>query len=663
MRGRRRTRMAGIGPLAIALTLVVVPIATAAPTTAAPTSLPTYVGDFIAPNLGLADMYPVDAASSATDYYILDAGRYRIVRVNRSSGQIVDQVGGHQGKTNTRFAAARSIARDDQTGNIYLADTSNNRVVEYAPDFSFIRAWGVTGSGPGQFTLDYGIAVGPGLNGQGDPAQVAYVTDSTNRVQEFSTSGTTIRDAFGTSHLNKARQLAIDPISQNIYVISAGDKMIDEFTPLGTFVGSFGGFNKTPNILGKFSQDPRGIAIDYINSVGYVFVSDPASSWIQVFTLAGASVGAFGTVCSTPCAPSQFADIRGITITDDHQLLVTDEWGFSLKEFDLSGFDGASSCPTPSHICNVPFDRKLFGGLPPVPGVNSPRGMDVDASGRLFISDWWNQRVERVTPNGNPPQPVSPATWGFRGTQQETGALNFAWDVAVQPGTDWVYVANRESHQIRVFDGDTATAEIAHWGKQGTATGATIAAQFKFPQGVAFAPDGTHLFVVDSGNNRVQEFSIGSNGKPSPIGAVASFGAAGSGAGQFKVPAEDAVALDPASGHTYLWVADTQNNRIQRCQLNTGMTSCSWTAFSTPAGGTKFKLPWGVSVAPDGNVWVADSGNSRVVEMTPDGAQIIQFKGTDVGAGAFDHVFDAEVSNGYLYVSDIWNNRIAAFAL
>src|SRR5439155_1723811 len=134
------------------------------------------------------------------------------------------------------------------------------------------------------------------------------------------------------------------------------------------------------------------------------------------------------------------------------------------------------------------------------------------------------------------------------------GALNFAWDVAVQPGTDSVFVANRESHQVRVFDGDTAMSEIAHWGKQGTATGPSIAAQFKFPQGVAFAPDGTHLFVVDSGNN-------------------------------------------------------------------------------------------------------------RVVEMTHGGAQMIQFKGTDVGAGAFDHVFDAEVSNGYLYVSDVWNNRIAAFAL
>ncbi len=653
-----------IATAALALGMIVAPLSVAVPSSATP-SLPTYVGSLLPP--GLADMYPVDVASSATDYFVVDPGRYRVLAVNRSNGSVDTnlgtngQFGGHQGNTVARISAARAISRDDASGNIYVADTANNRVVELDSSLAFVRAWGTTGAGNGQFKNDFGIEVGSGLDGSGHPARVVYASDSTNRVQEFSTGGAFIRD-FGSSQLKKARQMAIDPNSNNLYVISGGDDVIDEFSPTGSFIRSFGGFSKTPNILGKFNQDPRGIAIDHIGSVGYVFVSDPASGWVQVFSLTGTAIGRFGTECSSiPCPPSQFTDIRGITITDDHQMLVTDEWGFALLEFDLSGFNG--SCP--SGQCSVPFNRKLFGGAPPIPGVDSPRGMDVDGSGRLFVTDWWNQRVERVTPSGNPPAPTNPATWGFRGTQQETGALNFAWDVVVQAGTDRVFVANRESHQIRVFDGDNGGVEITRWGKQGTASGPTIAPQFKFPQGVAFAPDGTHLFVVDSGNNRIQEFSIGSDGKPNAVGAVATFGTAGSSAGQFSVPAEDAVAFDPASGHTYLWVADTRNSRIQRCQLNSSMTSCTWTTFSMPSGSgtTRFKLPWGVSVAPDGNVWVADSGNNRVVEMSPSGQQILQFKGTDVGAGAFDHPFDVEVSSGFAYVSDIWNNRVVALSL
>jgi tripartite motif-containing protein 71 len=654
---RRTTTTVGVAVSVIASALVLSPLRSSA------ASLPTYVGNFLGP--GLADMYPVDVASSSTDYLVVDPGRYRVVAVDRSTGSVDTslgnngQFGGHQGKSTTRISAARAIARDASTGNIYVADTANNRVVELDPNMTFVRAWGTTGTGNGQFKNDFGIEVGPGTNGSGDPAQVLYVTDQTNRVQAFSTSGSFIR-SFGASQIKKARMIAIDPGTRNVFVISAGDKAIDVFSATGSFLRSFGGSGK-PGVLGKFSQDPRGIAIDYLGSVGYVFVSDPASGWIQVFSLTGSPIGHFGTECSSsPCQANQFVDIRGITMTSDDQMLVTDEWGFALREFDLSGFTG--SCP--SGVCSVPFKRKMFGGSPPIPGVDSPRGMDLDASGRLFVTDWWNQRVERATPSGTPPSPTNLATWGFRGTQQETGALNFAWDVAVQPGTHRIFVANRESHQIRVFDGDNAGVEITHWGKQGTASDPTVAPQFKFPQGVAFAPDGTHLFVVDSGNGRVQEFSIGTGGDPNPIGAVATFGTTGSSTGQFSVPAEVAVAVDPGSGHTYLWVADTGNSRIQRCQLNTSMTSCTWTAFSGPSGGTKaFNRPWGVSVAPDGNVWVADSGNSRVVEMTPAGQQVLQFKGTDVGAGAFDHPFDVEISNGYAYVSDIWNNRVVLLGL
>jgi tripartite motif-containing protein 71 len=620
---------------------------------ATPASFPSYLDNFV--GSGLGDMYPVDAAASDNAYYILDAGRYRVVRIDRTMGTILDQVGGHQGRTTTRFAAARSLARDDVSGNIYLADTSNNRVMEFDSNLNPVRTWGVKGTScNGCFNLDYGVTVGPGLDGSGSPAQVVYTADgSPGRVQEFTTSGAWIR-TFGAGRVNKPRQLAIDPVSHNLYAISAGDKMVDIFTPTGSFVSSFGGFNKTPNMLGKFSQDPRGIAIDYIDAgsgpVGYVFVSDPGSGWIQTFTLSGTPLCAFGT---TGLGDSQFTDIRGITITSDHKLLVTDEWGFALKEFDLSGFAG--SCMLGS---DVTFIRKLFGTAPAMPGVDSPRGMDVDASGRLFISDWWNQRVERVeSDGGSPPLATNPAKWGFRGTRQETGALNFAWDVAVQPGTNRVFVANRESYEVRVFDGNTADQEITHWGKQGTGTST---AQFKFPQGIDFAPDGTHLFVSDSGNNRILEFNIGSSGLPSPAGAVASFGIPGTAPGQFKVPAEVAVGFDSSSGNTYLWVADTQNNRIQRCTLNGSMTSCSWTAISIPGGGTKFKLPWGVSVDPTGNIWVADSGNNRIVEMTPAGSQVLSFNGTDVGAGAFDRPFDVEFMGGIILVADTWNNRIVA---
>jgi hypothetical protein len=54
---------------------------------AAPASIPSYLSNFVPP--GLADMYPVDAAASDSAYYVLDAGRYRVVRIDRTTGTIL----------------------------------------------------------------------------------------------------------------------------------------------------------------------------------------------------------------------------------------------------------------------------------------------------------------------------------------------------------------------------------------------------------------------------------------------------------------------------------------------------------------------------------------------------------------------------------------------
>ncbi len=89
---------------------------------------------------------------------------------------------------------------------------------------------------------------------------------------------------------------------------------------------------------------------------------------------------------------------------------------------------------------------------------------------------------------------------------------------------------------------------------------------------------------------------------------MASYGSKGSAAGQFSVP----TGIDVAPDGT-IWVADTQNNRIQKRNPSTG----NWTTYSTANGlGLGFKSPWGVTVAPDGTIWVADTGRDRIVQMS-----------------------------------------------
>ncbi len=73
-------------------------------------------------------MYPVDVTQDAQYYFVLDAGNYRVVAVNRATGNIDCQVGGLQGSGPGQFGDARALDYDAVTGQLYVADTPHNRV-------------------------------------------------------------------------------------------------------------------------------------------------------------------------------------------------------------------------------------------------------------------------------------------------------------------------------------------------------------------------------------------------------------------------------------------------------------------------------------------------------------------------------------------------------
>ncbi len=272
-----------------------------------------------------------------------------------------------------------------------------------------------------------------------------------------------------------------------------------------------------------------------------------------------------------------------------------------------------------------------------IAGVNSPRGLDVDAAGRLYISDWWNQRIVRTDPaTGNT------VAWGQRGTREQLGALNFAWDVAIQPGTGRVFVANRESHEIEVFASDGTP--IAGWGSRGTANDPT--GDFQFPNGVDFAPDGS-LWVLDSENHRVQRFAIAADGTGTLISV---HGSAGSGPDGLVTP----MGLDVAPDGS-VWIADQGTNTLHRLNPATD----TWTEVGNP-GLNRFS-PRGVAVDASGAIWATDAAENRLVQLQPDGTLIFAVRGFDMGAGPFNEPFAiAFGAGGSVYLSDLWHNRVVA---
>ena len=202
--------------------------------------------------------------------------------------------------------------------------------------------------------------------------------------------------------------------------------------------------------------------------------------------------------------------------------------------------------------------------------------------------------------------------------------------------------------------------------------------QFNKPRGIAQGPDGS-FYVVDTSNLRVEKFD--KDGK-----FLLSFGSAGSGDGQFQalLPADNnpapgtgpgGIAVDP-QGNVY--VADTWNHRMQKFDRD-GKFIRQWGGFinlgdaaaNAAEGQTKFFGPRGVAVDKQGNIYVTDTGNRRVMEYDGNGTFIRQFgqgltpalvSVPNNGPNQLNEPIGVAVdAQGNVYVADTNNRRIVKF--
>jgi len=241
---------------------------------------------------------------------------------------------GSAGSGNGQFIEPEGVTSDSQ-GNIYVADSYNDRIEEFSNNGTFITAFGSVGSGDGQFTDPWGIT----LDSQGN----IYVVDSGNdRIEKFSNNGTFITTfgsvGSGDGQFNDPQDITLDS-QGNIYVTDNGNNRIEKFSNNGTFIAAFG----HPGIGTLYN--PTGITSD---SEGNIYVTDGD---IEEFSNNGTFIKAFGSVGS---GDGQLLAPRGITLDSQGNIYVAD-WGNSrIEELSNNGTFittfGEQQLTTPTHI-------------------------------------------------------------------------------------------------------------------------------------------------------------------------------------------------------------------------------------------------------------------------------------------------------------------------
>jgi len=244
---------------------------------------------------------------------------------------------------------------------------------------------------------------------------------------------------------------------------------------------------------------------------------------------------------------------------------------------------------------------------------NWPNGIAVDLSGNVYVGDTGNNLIRKITPAGVVTTLAGSVGGGYAdGTG--TAAL-FIWPFGLDVDASGnVYVADNQNYLIRKITPAGVVTTLAGSLLNGNTNGTGIAASFNNPSDVAVDASG-NIYVADTGNNLIRKItSAGVVTTLAGSGDYNNLNGTGT-AASFNTPF--GVAVD-ALGNVY--VADAANNLIRKITPAGVVTTPVGTGFygNTNGVGTSasFNNPTGIAVDAFGNVYIADSYNNTIRKIT-----------------------------------------------
>ncbi|MFZ4621534.1 MAG: fibronectin type III domain-containing protein [Bacteroidota bacterium] len=580
--------------------------------------------------------------------------------------------------TISTLAEPAGVAIDPTTGKMFVADRDNRRVLRFSSAAKMIN----------------------GSSAEAVFGQPDYVTRTAN------TGG------ISASSMNNPNAVYVDAAGR-LWVADRDNNRILRFDNASSktssaaadgVLGQLTFTTNTANCTPGTMSAPAGLMVD---GSGRLWVADRANNRITRFDNAAAKAngaaadgvlgqadlltGTTGTTAATLSAPwGVYADKGG-------RVWVADRGNSRVLRFD-SAATKANGAAANGVLGQSTFTTSVYAKTQA--GLGEPRGVAVDALGRLFVTDEGNTRI--MVYNG--------AASKANGANADNviGQIDFVTDAAPNPpsatslnyplslfidyATNNVWVPDLGNHRVLRFDiGPPVAVGVLGAPDFATNTNYTSPSTTTLaePASVAIDPTSGKLFVADRDNRRVLRFGSAAklvNGSA----AEAVFGqadfvtrtanAGGLSASSMNNP--NAVSVD-ANGR--LWVADRDNNRILR--FDNASTKASSAAAdgvlgqpdfvtnTSGAAGGKMNAPACVYADANGRVWVADRANNRVLRFDNAAAKAnggapngvlgqSDYSSTTSGTTAssmsapWGIFFDV---NGRLWVADRSNSRVLRF--
>ena len=467
-------------------------------------------------------------ADSNGNIYVSEFAGHRIRRINPDGASAViagtgtagsDGDGGLATQARISYPAGMAI---DRAGNFYFADSGNNKIRKITNGvISTVLGTGVAGMGaPGQLGTPTGVAV--------DSAGNLYVADSGNqRIRKLTPAGVISTIAVA------ARDVAIAPDGNLLAANGPRVVKILSSGAVATIAGDSSYFFRGdggPAINARLNS-PAAAAVD---ANGNLWIADKGNARIRVVDANGIISTLAGPAGLTGPASIGFDSTGNALIADPASNQVRRLTGSTLSLAAGNGFSGYtgesylaiySSLAFPSWTASRP-DGGFYiadtanhririvnagGVMTTIAGtgvagwngdgvslgaaLNSPSGVAIDAAGAVYVSDTMNNRIRKITSDGQIATVAGPPLNAPHG---------LAFDDA---GNLWI--ADTGNHRIAVLAPDHSLTVIAGAGVPGFGGdgGPALNAQFNAPTGVFPDPSSGSVYVADSGNQRIRRLS------------------------------------------------------------------------------------------------------------------------------------------------------------
>ena len=625
------------------------------------------------------------ACTSQGDVIVIDSNNHRIQKYDKDGNFLTvwgkfgfAWKGASQGIFDNPWGVG--VDKDD---NIYIADTLNNRIQKYTSDGEPILMWGKEGAFDGAFFYCRDVAI--------DFAGNVFVTDEiNNRVQKFDSRGNFLtkwgKEGNGPGQFNGPWGIAVDALG-NVYVVDTNNHRVQKFTGNGAFICQWG---NRGNTIGQLNF-PYGIAVD---REGFVYVVDSGNARVVKFApMEGTQKEAkMEKTSGELAAPSGLTAKEGDTEVALSWLDVPNAVSYNLYYHTephvtpetATCVEGVTSPYTHVGLANGTTYRFILTAVAadgtesaPSPEVEAtPSMIDLAAPQNPYMiinhgAFMTNLHDVVLTVSANDVDsgvagyyvseiPATPtATTPGWAEVEPVGKFGATVPYTLSPGdgqkTIYVWFKDGGGNisapaTNAILVNTSGYVCVSTWGKAGSGAHLLHGGEFGTPSfGLACDQNGD-LYVVDTGNCRIQKFTNAGN-------FIQLWGMFGTAPSNFQNPT--AIAVDDKA---VVYVADTNNHRLQRFDAKTGSYLSKWGRQG--GGDGQFNAPWGVAVDNKrGYVYVVDSANFRVQKFDRSGEFIMAWGsfGNADGQFYFARGITVDENDGAVYVVDMGNHRIQKF--